>query len=154
MILNKGFKVSERLIGTYRNIYTPIEVNTMVIDITSKVKAIKSFLDKKSTLNFLTTRIEGKIYIEEFAKDNKAYGHILYNLKNNTIDYYINFQNNNKEFFYLKGKKTLSLLGFSNSLLLLNGNIYNKLTHEKIADVHLNSENSGLKEFFKKIKFI
>jgi len=154
VILGKGLKISERLTGTYRNIYTPLDINTMVLDLTSKVKTIKHFLDRKSVLNFLTTRIEGKLYIEGVTVDRKVYGHILYNLKNSSVDYYINFQDNKKKFFYLKGRKNVSLIGFSNSLLSLDGSIYDKLTHEKVADIHLSSKNKGLKDFFKNIEFI
>ena len=132
MILNKSLKINERLKGTYRDINTPLDIKTMVIDLTSKAKSIKNFLDRKSALNFLTTRIEGKLYIETVARDSNIYGHILYNIKNGTIDYYINFQNNNKEFFYIKANKRISLIGFSNSLLVLDGSVYNKLTHDKV----------------------
>jgi hypothetical protein len=154
VILNKSLKINERLTGTYRNINTPLDIKAMVLDLTSKAKTIKNFLDRKSSLNFLTTRIEGKLYIETVARDKNIYGHILYNLKNGTIDYYINFQDNSKEFFYIKAKKTMSLIGFSNSLIVLDGSIYNKLTHEKVADIHLSSENKGLIEMFKNIKII
>jgi len=152
VILNKSLKINERLTGTYRDINTPLDIKTMVIDLTSKAKSIKNFLDRKSALNFLTTRIEGKLYIETVARDTKIYGHILYNLKNGTIDYYINFQNNNKEFFYIKAKKTMSLIGFANSFIVLDGSIYNKLTHDKISDIHLTSNNKGFIKMFKNIK--
>jgi len=152
VILNKGLKVDERLTGTYRNIHTPMDIKTMVVDLTSKAKTIKHFLDRKSSLNFLTTRIEGKLYIETITIDTKIYGHILYNIKNGTIDYYINFQDNENNFFYIKAKKTISLIGFTNSLLSLDGSIYCKLTHDKISDIHLSSEKKGLIDIFKGIK--
>ena len=152
LIFDKGLEINERLRGTYRSIYTPMDVKTMFLQITSKAKTIKNFLDINSSLNFLTTRIEGKLYIETVAMDSKIYGHVLYNIKNGTIDYYINFQDNNKEFFYLKAVKTISLFGFTNSFLTLEGSIYNKLTHEKTADIHLASDNKSLVDIFKNIK--
>jgi len=152
VVLSKGIKVNERLTGTYRNIYTPLDISTMVLDLSSKAKTIKHFLDHKSTLNFLTVRTEGRLYIENVAKDDNINGYVLYNIKNSSIDYYINFKDNNNNFFYLKGSKSISLIGFSNSLLSLNGNIYKKLTHEKIADIHLSSESQGIKDFFNNIK--
>lgn len=152
MILNKSLEINERLTGTYRDINTPLDIKTMVIELTSKARSIKNFLDRKSSLNFLTTRIEGKLYIETVARDFKVYGHILYNIKNGTIDYYINFQSNDKIFFYIKAKKTMSLIGFSNSLLVLDGSVYNKLTHDKISDIHLTSKNKGLVKMFRNIK--
>ncbi len=154
MILDKSLKINERLTGTYRDIKTPLDIKTMVLDLTSKAKTIKNFLDRKSSLNFLTTRIEGKLYIETIARDTKIYGHILYNIKHGTIDYYINFQDNKKDFFYIKANKTISLIGFSNSILVLEGSIYNKLTHDKIADIHLSSVNKGFVEILKNIKII
>jgi hypothetical protein len=151
--LGKGFKIDECLRGTYRNIYTPLEIKTMVLTLTSRANTIKRFFDRKSALNFLTTRIEGKLYIESTARDTNIYGHILYNLKESSIDYYINFQDYENNFFYIKARKNLSLIGLSSSFLVLNGSIYNKLTHDKISDIHLVSEYKGLLGFFKSIEF-
>lgn len=151
-LLDKSLEINERLSGTYRSIYTPGEVKTMVLNLTSKAKSLKNFFDIKSSLNFLTTRIEGKLYIETIALDTKIYGHILRNIKNGTIDYYVNFQDNNGDFFYIKAEKTISLIGFTNSFLTLKGSVYKKLTHEKIADIHLASEYKNLKDIIKSVK--
>ena len=150
----KGFMIDERLLGTYRFINSPLTIKSLILDISGKVKTIDRFMDKKSVLNYHTLRISGKVYAENYANDSKITGNIHINFLKGEISYYINFKNYANEFCYIKGRKLISMLTFVRDLTSLEGEIFNKQTQEKIADIQLFSSKKKFKSILKSFKVI